>query len=69
MNAYVALASVALLLAGCAISASGEVSPARPVAAQGANDVQGNPISVPGSGMGVGSGVPGAATGPGTGLR
>ncbi|WP_334187722.1 hypothetical protein [Noviherbaspirillum sp.] len=69
MNAYIALAATSIFLAGCAISTSGEVTPARPVAAQGANDVQGNPISVPGSGMGVGSGVPGAATGPGTGLR
>ncbi len=69
MNALSALAAAVFLLAGCAISTGGEVTPARPVAAQGSNDVQGNPISVPGSGMGVGSGVPGAASGPGTGIR
>jgi len=56
------------LLAGCAVSTDGVVSPARPVAAQGSNDVQGNPVSVPGAGMGVGSGST-RAVGSGSGVR
>lgn len=49
---------LALLLSGCMISSEGvRLSPQRP-AVQGSNDAQGSPLSVPGSGMGVGSGNP-----------
>ncbi|NEX63591.1 hypothetical protein [Noviherbaspirillum galbum] len=51
----------ASLTAGCAITAGGSGIGAPPPAVQGANDAQGSPLSVPGSGMGVGSGNPGAA--------
>lgn len=56
------------LLSGCAVSTGGAVSPGQPAAVQGSNDVQGNPISVPGAGMGVGAGRAGggiSATSPG----
>jgi hypothetical protein len=46
------------LLAGCVISPAGLDKAELPPAIQGSNDVQGNPISVPGAGMGVGAGVP-----------
>ncbi|GIZ53325.1 hypothetical protein [Noviherbaspirillum aridicola] len=49
---------VTLLLGGCMISREGiRPSPQRP-SVQGTNDAQGSPLSVPGSGMGVGSGNP-----------
>ncbi|HJV84441.1 MAG TPA: hypothetical protein VJ698_03115 [Noviherbaspirillum sp.] len=49
---------VSPLFAGCMINAEGaRVSPPPP-AIQGSNDAQGNPLSVPGAGMGVGSGNP-----------
>lgn len=55
-----------LLLGGCMISREGvQLSPQRP-AVQGTNDAQGSPLSVPGSGMGVGSGNP-AGSAPSTG--
>lgn len=45
-------------LAGCMITPEGvRISQPRP-AVQGSNDAQGNPLSVPGAGMGVGSGNP-----------
>jgi hypothetical protein len=47
-----------LLLNGCMISREGvQLSPQR-ASVQGSNDAQGSPLSVPGSGMGVGSGNP-----------
>lgn len=59
------LLSLALLatLGGCMITRDGAQVSQPPPAVQGSNDVQGNPLSTPGSGMGVGSGNP-AAPGP-----
>jgi len=54
--------SVALgtVLGGCMISPEGVRVAPPPPAVQGSNDAQGAPISVPGSGMGVGAGNPSA---------
>jgi hypothetical protein len=52
----------ALLLSGCMISREGVQVSAPPPSVQGSNDVQGSPLSVPGSGMGVGSGNPSGTT-------
>lgn len=49
-------------LGGCALSTEGVSMSPPPPAVQGSNDVQGAPLSVPGAGMGVGSGSP-AGTG------
>jgi hypothetical protein len=46
------------LLGACVFSADGSVHPAAPKAIQGNNDVRGDPIMVPGAGMGVGAGNP-----------
>ena len=54
-------------LIGCMITSEGaRVSPPPP-AIQGSNDAQGNPISVPGAGMGVGAGNPAAPGASGSG--
>ncbi|HEY8607356.1 MAG TPA: hypothetical protein VIM12_09625 [Noviherbaspirillum sp.] len=44
------------------ISREGVQVSAPPPSVQGSNDVQGSPLSVPGSGMGVGSGNPSGTT-------
>lgn len=49
-------------LGGCAVSTEGVSVSSPPPAVQGSNDVQGAPLSVPGAGMGVGSGT---SAGPG----
>lgn len=54
---------LAVALGGCMISRDGAQLSQPPAAIQGSNDVQGNPLSVPGAGMGVGAGNP-AAPGP-----
>lgn len=51
---------VATLLGGCMITSEGVRTAQPPPAVQGSNDAQGSPLSVPGAGMGVGSGNPGA---------
>lgn len=49
-----------ILFAGCTITPDGPKLSSPPPAVQGSNDAQGNPISVPGAGMGVGAGNPSA---------
>jgi hypothetical protein len=48
-------------LQACTITPEEASSRSLPAAVQGSNDAQGSPLSVPGSGMGVGSGNPGSA--------
>jgi hypothetical protein len=69
MKRILLILPVAALLCGCTISSEGVDNSKLPPAVQGSNDAQGNPISVPGAGMGVGAGTPGApgAAGIGTG--
>lgn len=55
---------LAVCLGGCMITREGAQLSQPPAAVQGSNDAQGNPLSVPGAGMGVGAGNP-AAPGPG----
>jgi hypothetical protein len=55
------IAAQALALSACTITREGTKVGSLPAAVQGSNDAQGSPLSVPGSGMGVGSGNPGAA--------
>jgi hypothetical protein len=55
------VAAQTLGLSACMITPEGASIGRLPAAVQGSNDVQGSPPSVPGSGMGVGSGNPGAA--------
>ncbi|MFC7515040.1 hypothetical protein ACFQUU_08490 [Herbaspirillum sp. GCM10030257] len=50
-------------LSACMITRDGAQVSQPPPAVQGSNDVQGNPLSTPGAGMGVGSGNP-AGPGP-----
>lgn len=58
MIRFVALLVLPVVLGACTITTEGaRVSPPPP-AVQGSDDVQGAPLSVPGSGMGVGSGNP-----------
>lgn len=47
-------------IAGCMITPEGARVSQPPPAIQGSNDAQGSPLSVPGAGMGVGSGNPAA---------
>lgn len=46
------------LTCGCTINAQGIRRSEPPAAIQGSDDAQGSPLSVPGAGMGVGSGNP-----------
>lgn len=55
------------LLPGCMITPDGARISQPPPAIQGSNDAQGNPLSIPGAGMGVGSGNPAAPGASGTG--
>jgi hypothetical protein len=48
-------------LQACTVTPEGAGPRTLPAAVQGSNDAQGSPLSVPGSGMGVGSGNPGSA--------
>lgn len=47
------------LLSGCVISPAGLDKAELPPAIQGSNDAQGNPVAVPGAGLGAGAGVSG----------
>lgn len=47
------------ILGACTISAEGPRFGIPPPSVQGSDDVQGAPLSVPGAGMGVGSGTSG----------
>ncbi|WP_147376793.1 hypothetical protein [Noviherbaspirillum saxi] len=66
-NKYLLALPLVAALGGCTITPNDNQVPMRlgppPPAIQGSNDAQGSPLSVPGSGMGVGSGNP-AAPGP-----
>lgn len=60
MTRFCTAICLASLLAGCMITPEGARVAPIPPAVQGSNDVQGNPITVPGAGMGVGAGNPDA---------
>jgi hypothetical protein len=57
------LAALPVLLMACAVALGpdGAQLGRSPAAVQGSNDAQGAPLSVPGAGMGVGSGNPSPA--------
>lgn len=60
MRSLIVLLCFLVSLGGCMIDAEGPRISRPPPAVQGSDDVQGAPLSVPGAGMGVGSGSVGS---------